>query len=79
MNNVFRVELRGKPYQVRAVLQTLIKPESYDVGPQTLGLTSQIDPRFNNNELEWSTKRRGCIIIYGLLLHFEGVNEETYF
>ena len=56
-------------YQAQAVLQTLIKPGTYEVGRETLGLKDQIDPRFSNDEIEWSTDQRGAIIIYGLLLH----------
>ena len=63
--------MNGKTYQAQAVLQTLIKPETYEVGRQTLDLKVQIDPRFSNDELEWSSKQRGAIIIYGILLRLQ--------
>ncbi|XP_068725548.1 neuralized-like protein 4 [Montipora capricornis] len=52
----------------KAVLQLCINPQSYQVGPQTIGATSEIDPKFSNQEIEWSTKERGSIIVYGLLV-----------
>ena len=57
-----------KKLNAKAVLQLCINPESYQVGPQTIGATSEIDPKFSNQELEWSTKQRGSIIHYGLLV-----------
>jgi neuralized-like protein 4 len=52
----------------QVALQVLIKPDSYKVGPETVGAKSQIDPRFSNDEMEWSTKQRGSVIVYGLLV-----------
>ncbi|XP_070554471.1 neuralized-like protein 4 [Ptychodera flava] len=58
-------------YWARAVFQVFINPNSYRVGPQTVGAKMPIDPKFSNQELEWFTKQRGCIIIYGLLINLE--------
>lgn len=52
-------------------MQVYVKPGSYKIGPQTIGANEQIDPKFQNNELEWSTKERGSIILYGLLIKIE--------
>ena len=41
------------------------------VGPQTLGLSESLDPRFNNTEIEWVTKERGGTLLYGLLVRVE--------
>jgi hypothetical protein len=55
-----------KTYCVRIGLQVWLKPGSYKVGPQSLGCDEQIDPKFKNNELEWSTKERGSIMLQSL-------------
>ena len=56
------------------VLQLCINPDSYQVGPQTIAATSEIDPKFSNQEIEWSTKQRGSIILYGLLVKLDETN-----
>ena len=63
-----------KKLNAKAVLQLCINPESYQVGPQTIGATSEIDPKFSNQEIEWSTKERGSIILYGLLVKLDESN-----
>lgn len=63
-----------KGYSTKAVLQLCINPDSYQVGPQTIGATSEIDPKFSNQEIEWSTKERGSIILYGLLVKLDEEN-----
>lgn len=63
-----------KSYSTKAVLQLCINPDSYQVGPQTIGATSEIDPKFSNQEIEWSTKERGSIILYGLLVKLDEEN-----
>jgi neuralized-like protein 4 len=65
---LFRVTIDGKEYKAQVVMQVLIKPNAYSVGRQTVGAKTQIDPRFSNDEMEWSTKRRGAVILYGLLV-----------
>ena len=54
-----------------------IRPDAYTIGPQTIGARSQMDPKFSNSELEWSTKRRGVAVLVGLLVKVEGVDQET--
>ncbi|XP_077985932.1 neuralized-like protein 4 [Glandiceps talaboti] len=58
----------GKAYKTKVVFQVLIEPSTYSVIPETIGAASQIDPLFDNDEIEWSTKRRGVVILYGLLV-----------
>ena len=64
----------NKSFSSKAVLQLCINPDSYQVGPQTIGATSDIDPKFSNQEIEWSTKERGSIILYGLLVKLDEAN-----
>ncbi|EGD78821.1 hypothetical protein PTSG_01796 [Salpingoeca rosetta] len=49
------------------VLQTRIRPDTYDVRSSTLRDTPH-DPCYSADEMEWYTPRRGVIQIYGLLL-----------
>lgn len=60
-----------KRFTAKTVLQLRINPDSYEVGPETIGATKKIDPQFSNEELEWSTKERGAIILYGLLVKLD--------
>ncbi|XP_067658409.1 neuralized-like protein 4 isoform X2 [Haliotis asinina] len=60
-----------KLYQARVAFQVWVKPGSYKVGPQTIEASDPIDPKFNNSELEWSTKERGSTMLYALLLRVE--------
>lgn len=70
----FRDPPTNKTYTSKAVLQLCINPDSYQVGPQTIGATGEIDPKFSNQEIEWSTKERGSIILYGLLVKLDEAN-----
>ncbi len=63
-----RITIDDKEYKAQVVLQVLLKPDSYRVGQQTVGAKNQIDPQFSNSEMEWSTKSKGAIIMYGLLV-----------
>lgn len=60
-----------KTLNAKVVLQLYINPNSYRVGPQTIAASSEIDPMFTNQEIEWFTKERGSIILYGLLVKLE--------
>ena len=60
-----------KRYTSRIAFQVLIAPDKYKVGAQTIGARHRVDPKFSNNELEWSTEQRGTIIVYGLLVRLE--------
>ena len=43
------------------------------MGKQTIGAGGTIDPLFPNSELEWSTDRRGVVILVGLLVKVEDI------
>ena len=62
----------SQTYRARVAFQVRIKPGSYDVGDQTIGATANLDPKFSNTQLEWSTKRRGVTVFTGLLVQVEG-------
>lgn len=51
--------------------QVCVRPGSYKVGPQSLGISEPLDPRFNNTEIEWITKEKGGTLLYGLLIRVE--------
>ena len=44
-------------------------------GQQDRKVTFQIDPRFSNDELEWSTIQRGSTNIYGLLIRLKEIKK----
>ncbi|XP_070553265.1 neuralized-like protein 4 [Ptychodera flava] len=69
--NDYTDKVTNKTYKAKVVFQVYINPDSYKVGPQTIGETSEIDPKFDNQEIEWFTKQRGCVILYGLLVKLE--------
>ena len=56
---------------VRVAFQVRIKPGAYKKGGKTIH-DSQIDPKLSDQELEWSTKRRGATILVGLLVKVQG-------
>ncbi|XP_077984752.1 neuralized-like protein 4 [Glandiceps talaboti] len=64
----FTDTVTNQSYQARVVFQVRIKPDSYSVGPETIGAASEIDPNFSNQEIEWFTKQRGSVIMSGLLV-----------
>ena len=53
------------------VFQICVKPGSYKIGPQTVGANEQIDPKFSNTEVQWSTKEKGATILCALLVKVE--------
>ncbi|XP_020912357.1 neuralized-like protein 4 [Exaiptasia diaphana] len=57
-----------KTYKAKVAFQLWIRPGSYNVGPQTVGSEEEIDPKFSNQEIEWSTVERGAVHFYGLLV-----------
>lgn len=60
-----------KVYQVRVAFQAWVKPGSYTVGQQSLGVNEQIDPHLNNSELEWCTKERGSTMLHAFLIRVD--------
>ena len=67
----FEEPVTKEHYDGRVALQLCIRPDSYKVGPQTIGATAEIDPKINNQEIEWSTKERGSTVLYGLLVKMD--------
>ncbi|CAD5115981.1 DgyrCDS4912 [Dimorphilus gyrociliatus] len=66
--NVYSYKQKWKDFNVKVAFQVLIKPGTYKIGKETIGTSERIDQRISNDEIEWSTKRRGVIIPYGLLI-----------
>uniref|UniRef100_A0A4W4GBC6 Neuralized-like protein 4 n=1 Tax=Electrophorus electricus TaxID=8005 RepID=A0A4W4GBC6_ELEEL len=58
-------------HQAQVGFQVCVRPGSYKVGPQTLGISESLDPRFSNTEIEWITKEKGGTLLYGLLVRIE--------
>ncbi|TKS92863.1 Neuralized-like protein 4 [Collichthys lucidus] len=58
-------------HQAQVGFQVCVRPGSYKVGPQTLGHSEPLDPRFSNSEIEWITKEQGGTLLYGLLIRVE--------
>ena len=58
--------------KAKVVIQVLIKPGGYRVGPQTIGaISAEIDQKFSNQELEWSIVEPDFIRLYGLLIKLD--------
>ena len=63
---------KNRRLKVKFAFQLRIKPESYNIGQETIGATRKgkiVDENFSNNELEWYTKQNMSIVLYGLLLN----------
>lgn len=58
-------------HQAQVGFQVCVRPGSYKVGPQSLGNSEPLDPRFSNSEIEWITKEQGGTLLYGLLIRIE--------
>ncbi|XP_077870572.1 neuralized-like protein 4 [Saccoglossus kowalevskii] len=65
----------GIIYKAKVCFQVWIRPDSYKVGPETVGAESTIDDYFSNDELEWSTAERTAVVPYGLLVKLESTSE----
>ncbi|XP_070552622.1 neuralized-like protein 4 [Ptychodera flava] len=64
----FKDAQSGQKYTASVALQVCIRPNSYKVGKDTVGASQPFDPRIDNQNIEWFTKERGSIILYGLLV-----------
>ncbi|CAL1286035.1 unnamed protein product [Larinioides sclopetarius] len=62
-----------KLYHAKVAFQVCVRPGSYTVGPQQLGVREPIDVHFSNNDLEWYTKEEGSIILHSLLIKVDPV------
>lgn len=58
----------GGHYRHQVAFQVWIKPSSYNISPSTVADPRPIDINFSNSELEWSTKQKRAIRVYGLLI-----------
>jgi len=63
-----------KQYHIKVVLQCKQKPDSFKVQGQTVGVTKPICRYIPNGEVEWVSRKRACIMPYGLLLGIEPVD-----
>jgi hypothetical protein len=62
-------------YEVQIVLQCRQMPDSFKIGPETIGADkTQICKHIPNSEIEYFTDRRGTIHAYGLLVRFRPKN-----
>uniref|UniRef100_A0A4W5K7V6 Neuralized-like protein 4 n=1 Tax=Hucho hucho TaxID=62062 RepID=A0A4W5K7V6_9TELE len=68
---VFRDPRSHCCHQAQVGFQVCVRPGSYKVGPQNLGASEPLDPRFSNTEIEWITKEQGGTLLYGLLIRVE--------
>uniref|UniRef100_A0A8C5F042 Neuralized-like protein 4 n=1 Tax=Gouania willdenowi TaxID=441366 RepID=A0A8C5F042_GOUWI len=67
----FRDPRSHRCHQAQVGFQVCVRPGSYKAGPQTLGHSEALDPRFSNSEIEWITKEQGGTLLYGLLVRVE--------
>ncbi|XP_041094143.1 neuralized-like protein 4 isoform X2 [Polyodon spathula] len=58
-------------HHAQVALQVCVRPGSYKIGAQSLGLSEALDPRFSNSEIEWISKEKGSTLLYGLLIRIE--------
>ncbi|CAF0740496.1 unnamed protein product [Adineta ricciae] len=62
-------------YEAQFVLQCRQKPDTFKIGPETIGAGKvQICPHIPNSEIEYFTERRSSLIAYGLLVRFRSKN-----
>ncbi|CAF1461060.1 unnamed protein product [Rotaria magnacalcarata] len=62
-------------YQTQIVLQCRQMPNSYKIGPETIGAgKNQICSHISNSEIEYFTDRRGSLVAYGVLVRFRPKN-----
>lgn len=67
----FTDPLTKKKHKAKVAFQVWIRPNSYTKGKITVKNSGPVDERIPNEEIEWSTKERGAIIVYGLLAKIE--------
>ncbi|XP_077863760.1 neuralized-like protein 4 [Saccoglossus kowalevskii] len=68
LRSVYKDTLTGITYNAKIAFQVCINPGKYNVGAETIDALEQIDSAFSNDEIEWFTKKRGCVIMYRLLI-----------
>ncbi|UJR34736.1 hypothetical protein I4U23_027514 [Adineta vaga] len=68
-------------YTIKVALQCKQKPDSIIVQPETVRAREngiQICPYISNDALEWKTKNRSSVMIYGVLLEIKRCDAEYY-
>lgn len=66
----FYSKANNAKYEVQIVLQCRQMPNSFQIGPETIGAKGEICPHIPNSKIEYFTARRGTIVAYGLLVRF---------
>lgn len=61
-----------KKSEATLAFQILVQPGSYKVGPPSIDMSKEIDPRFERDATEWVTKERGATVLSALLIKIEG-------
>ncbi|XP_041093378.1 neuralized-like protein 4 isoform X2 [Polyodon spathula] len=67
----FRDPRSLRSHHAQVALQVYVRPGSYKIGAQSLGLSEALDTRFSNSEIEWISKEKGSTLLYGLLIRIE--------
>ena len=71
--------ITGREYWAKVAFVARVHPHSYEVSGQTVlpegGHSQPIDQHFDNSELEWSTRERSAVILYGLLVKLTPAEE----
>ncbi|KAJ7313244.1 hypothetical protein JRQ81_004526 [Phrynocephalus forsythii] len=60
-----------RQHSAQVAFQVCVRPGSYKVCPPSLAAPETLDPRFSNAEIEWVTKEKGAVVLYGLLVRVE--------
>jgi neuralized-like protein 4 len=61
-------------YETQIVLHCRQMPNSFKIGPETIGAKTEICPHIPNSEIEYFTDRRASLVAYGLLVRFRPKN-----
>jgi hypothetical protein len=61
-------------YEAQIVLQCRQMPNTFKIGPETIGAKTEICEHIPNSEIEYFTDRRASLLAYGLLVRFRQKN-----
>ena len=67
----------GTAWDAQVALKVWLRPGTYRRGQATSGHVSQIDPHFNNSEIEWYTKgeEAGSHVLTGVLVRLRPADD----
>ena len=65
---IFRYDHNDEQREIRCMFQVLVSPPAYQVGPETIGATTHLDPPIPNDCIEWYTKADRGVVLFGLLV-----------